>query len=97
MYVNLLETRHENLADNPLQSAEVAQVKVVRGSDAYHEAMLKEPVSLWNTRSLLLMCCLLLGCFCQTMSKICSHPSDVSLLTEYRRLRWISLRWSHCQ
>jgi MFS family permease len=30
--------------------------------------MIKEPVSLLNTRSLLLMACLLLGCFCQTMN-----------------------------
>lgn len=60
----------DKLADKPPQSSDVAQVKTVKGSDAYHEALLKEPVSLRSGRSMLLMACLLLGCFCQTMSTL---------------------------
>ncbi len=56
------------LADNVLKSADVAQVKVVKGSDAYHEALIKEPPRLLDGRSMLLMACLLCGCFCQTVN-----------------------------
>lgn len=48
--------------------AEVAKVKVVKGSDAFNEALLKEKPDLKNATTLTLLACLLLGCFCQTMN-----------------------------
>jgi MFS family permease len=46
----------------------VAEVKVVKGSGAYNEALITEKPSLMNPRTLLLFLCCLLGFFCQTMN-----------------------------
>jgi MFS family permease len=46
----------------------VAEVKVVKGSGAYNEALIAERPSIMNARTLLLFLCTLLGFFCQTMN-----------------------------
>ncbi|KAK5170400.1 uncharacterized protein LTR77_004987 [Saxophila tyrrhenica] len=51
-----------------LAEANVAEIKVLRGSEAYNEARLKESPSFRNLITWRLMGCLLLGCFCQTMN-----------------------------
>lgn len=48
--------------------ANVAEVKVVKGSEAYHEAIIKEKPSFSDAITWRLIGCLLLGCFCQTMN-----------------------------
>jgi hypothetical protein len=48
--------------------AQVVEVKVVKGSEAYNEALLKEPVKWTEGRQLVLFACLLVGFFCQTMN-----------------------------
>lgn len=46
----------------------VVEVKEVKGSEAYNEALLREPVSWTHPRSLQLFAILLVGFFCQTMN-----------------------------
>ncbi|ETN37750.1 uncharacterized protein HMPREF1541_07373 [Cyphellophora europaea CBS 101466] len=46
----------------------VVEVKQVKGSEAYNEASLKEPVSWTHPRQLLLFAALIIGFFCQTMN-----------------------------
>lgn len=46
----------------------VIETKTIRGSTAYNEALIKEPVSLRNPMAIKLLFCLLLGCFAQTMN-----------------------------
>lgn len=48
--------------------ADVAEVKVVKGSEAYNEALIKEAPRLSHPTTLKLFGCLLLGCFAQTMN-----------------------------
>lgn len=43
-------------------------IKVITGSDAYTEALMKEPPKILNWTTIRLIGCLLLGCFCQTMN-----------------------------
>ncbi|CAK1358420.1 Lactose permease [Cercospora beticola] len=50
------------------KEAGLVQVKVVKGSDAFHEAKAKEPTPFLHPVTLRLIGCLLLGCFCQTMN-----------------------------
>lgn len=58
------------LTKRPSQ-ADVAEIKVVKGSEAYNEALIKEAPQLWNATTWKLFGCLILGCFAQTMV---SHP-----------------------
>nr|OQO20528.1 hypothetical protein B0A51_11502 [Rachicladosporium sp. CCFEE 5018] len=51
-----------------VDSGDVAEVKVVRGSEAYNEALLKERPPFWNIHTWKLIGCVLLGCFCLTMN-----------------------------
>ena len=46
---------------------DVAEVKVLSGSEAYNEALIKEAPPLWHWTTWKLFGCLLLGCFAQTM------------------------------
>lgn len=57
------DKHHQNPEKKP-----VVDIKVITGSDAYTEALLKEPPQILNPRTLALIGCLLLGCFCQTMN-----------------------------
>lgn len=50
------------------KEAGLVQVKVVKGSDAFHEAKAKEPTPFLHPVTIRLIGCLLLGCFCQTMN-----------------------------
>ena len=50
------------------RQANIVEVKVVKGSEAYNEALLKERPSLSKAGTWRLIGCLLLGCFCQTMN-----------------------------
>ncbi|KAI5362855.1 Putative major facilitator, sugar transporter, major facilitator superfamily [Septoria linicola] len=50
------------------KEAGLVHLRVVKGSEAYHEAKLKEPPRLMHPVTLRLIGCLLLGCFCQTMN-----------------------------
>lgn len=50
------------------QYNKVTEVKVIKGSGAYNEAIFKERPSLFDPTSLLLLLCTLLGFFCQTMN-----------------------------
>jgi len=47
---------------------DVAEVKIVKGSGAYNEAILTEKPKILNRTTLLLFLCTLLGFFCQTMN-----------------------------
>jgi len=51
-----------------IDSTDVAEVKVVKGSEAYNEALIKAAPPLWNWTTWKLFGCLLLGCFAQTMN-----------------------------
>ncbi|KAK3618566.1 hypothetical protein LTR56_024558 [Elasticomyces elasticus] len=51
-----------------LVEANLAEVKVVKGSEAYAEALLKEKPSLSSFVTWKLIGCLLIGCFCQTVN-----------------------------
>ncbi|KXT08497.1 hypothetical protein AC579_8615 [Pseudocercospora musae] len=46
----------------------LVHMRVVKGSEAFHEAQLKEPATIFHPTTLRLIGCLLLGCFCQTMN-----------------------------
>jgi hypothetical protein len=59
--------------NTPLQS-DVAEVKVVKGSEAYNEALIKEAPPLWHWTTWKLFGCLLLGCFAQTMVSNSLYP-----------------------
>ncbi|KAM0715174.1 hypothetical protein Q7P37_009639 [Cladosporium fusiforme] len=50
------------------ETADVADIKVVKGSEAYNEALIKEAPQLWHPTTWKLIGCLLLGCFAQTMN-----------------------------
>lgn len=50
------------------ESPQVEQVKVIKGSEAFHEALLKEKPQFLHPRLLLLLLCTLLGFSCQTMN-----------------------------
>ncbi|KAL2430675.1 Lactose permease [Exophiala dermatitidis] len=56
----------------PVQSIDktkdVVEVREVKGSEAYNEALLKEPVPLTHPRTLMLFGALMIGFFCQTMN-----------------------------
>lgn len=51
-----------------LCQANVVEIKVLAGSEAFNEALLKEKPSFANATTWRLIGCLLLGCFCQTMN-----------------------------
>ncbi|KAK4500970.1 hypothetical protein PRZ48_006776 [Zasmidium cellare] len=46
----------------------VLETKTIKGSTAYNEALIKEPVNLRSPMTIRLLLCLLLGCFAQTMN-----------------------------
>ncbi|OCT54193.1 Lactose permease [Cladophialophora carrionii] len=50
------------------EGPQVDQVKVIKGSEAFHEALLKEKPRFLHPRLLLLLLCTLLGFSCQTMN-----------------------------
>ncbi|KAM3424023.1 hypothetical protein BST61_g11426 [Cercospora zeina] len=50
------------------KEAGLVQTRVVKGSDAFHEAKAKEPTPMLHPITLRLIGCLLLGCFAQTMN-----------------------------
>ncbi|EME41001.1 hypothetical protein DOTSEDRAFT_74520 [Dothistroma septosporum NZE10] len=50
------------------KGTDVAEVKVVRGSEAFNAALIEEPTRPWDPMTWRLIGCLLLGCFCQTMN-----------------------------
>lgn len=50
------------------KNVDVAEVKVVKGSEAFHEAMIQQPPALLSPRSILLFACILVGFLCQTMN-----------------------------
>lgn len=50
------------------ERSDVVEVKVVKGSEAFNEALLVEKPSLTNPTTILLILCTLLGFFCQTMN-----------------------------
>ncbi|OAP60721.1 hypothetical protein AYL99_05723 [Fonsecaea erecta] len=50
------------------KSKDVIEVKEVRGSEAFNEALIQEDVPLLDPRTLRLFACLLIGFFCQTMN-----------------------------
>ena len=52
---------------NTTLQSDVAEVKSVKGSEAYNEALIKETPQLWSWTTWKLFGCLLLGCFAQTM------------------------------
>lgn len=45
---------------------DVAQIKVVKGNEAFNQAMIKEPPKAWSKRSLILYLCSFVGFFCST-------------------------------
>ena len=47
---------------------DVANIKVIKGSEAFNEALIKEPPSFRNGTTVILLGCLLMGCFCQTVN-----------------------------
>lgn len=47
---------------------QVVEVREIKGSEAYNEALLKEPVSWTQPRQLLLFCAMLVGFLCQTLN-----------------------------
>lgn len=51
-----------------VQNIDVAEVKVVKGSEAFHEAKVQEPPKLLHPQSQLLFLCVLVGFCCQTMN-----------------------------
>ncbi|EXJ77744.1 hypothetical protein A1O3_09973 [Capronia epimyces CBS 606.96] len=55
-------------ADSIYTGKDVVEVKEVKGSEAFNEAVIKEPVPLTHPRTVLLFCALLIGFFCQTMN-----------------------------
>jgi len=57
----------EKDAHTPVE-IEVANVKVAKGSGAFHEALLKENPGLFHPRIMLLFACTLVGFCCQTMN-----------------------------
>jgi hypothetical protein len=59
---------HYRLGSLETNYSQVVAVREVQGSDAYNEALLKEPVQLSNPRTLLLFLALLVGFLCQTMN-----------------------------
>lgn len=62
-----LSNGRDTLLTLPTQADDV-NVRVVRGSDAFNEALIKEKPQ-WNAAiTWKLIACLLLGCFCQTMN-----------------------------
>ncbi|OCT51817.1 Lactose permease [Cladophialophora carrionii] len=50
------------------KTKDVVEVKELKGSEAYNEALLQESVPLTHPRTLQLFACLLIGFFCQTMN-----------------------------
>ena len=56
------------MTEDMLIYLQVVEVKEVKGSEAYNEALLQEPVPLTNPRTMLLFLALLVGFFCQTMN-----------------------------
>ncbi|KAK5128248.1 hypothetical protein LTR85_002915 [Meristemomyces frigidus] len=63
-----MSEKFEHQTDMVEKHDEVVAVKVVKGSEAFTEARLKDPVQIWNATTWRLVGCLLLGCFCQTMN-----------------------------
>ncbi|KAK5108879.1 hypothetical protein LTR62_007769 [Meristemomyces frigidus] len=51
-----------------LAEANIANIKIIKGSEVYAEALLKEKPSLASAATWQLIGCLLLGCFCQTVN-----------------------------
>lgn len=58
----------ETLEHSTNEPSAVLETKTIKGSTAYNEALIKEPVSLRNPMAIKLLGCLLLGCFAQTMN-----------------------------
>ncbi len=66
---------------NTYLQADVAEVKVVAGSEAYNEALIKEAPPLWHWTTWKLFGCLLLGCFAQTMVSNSLHLISATAFT----------------
>jgi len=71
------------LANTNLQ-ADVAEVKVVAGSEAYNEALIKEAPPLWHWTTWKLFGCLLLGCFAKTMVSESLHLISSTVIATSR-------------
>ena len=63
-----LSTATPSLTSSVQSDVNVAEVKVVKGDEAFQEAITKESPPIWNMTTWKLLGCLLLGCFCQTMN-----------------------------
>jgi len=50
------------------KNKDIVEVMEVRGTEAYHEAKIKEPVPLLHARTLMLWAAMSIGFFCQTMN-----------------------------
>ena len=57
----------DKLTTHPTQTG-LVEVKVIKGSEAYTEAYIKEKPSWSSLTTWRLIGCLLLGCFCQTVN-----------------------------
>jgi hypothetical protein len=44
------------------------ETKVIKGNEAFNEAMFKEDPKPWTKQQILLYCCSLIGFFCSTMN-----------------------------
>nr|OQO16755.1 hypothetical protein B0A51_15710 [Rachicladosporium sp. CCFEE 5018] len=64
----LQEKAATSAVEKIIDSSDVAEVKVVKGGEAYNEALIKERPPFWNMHTFKLIGCILLGCFCQTMN-----------------------------
>lgn len=65
---------------NTILQTDVAEVKVLSGSEAYNEALIKEAPPLWHWTTWKLFGCLLLGCFAQTMVSISLHLNPATAI-----------------
>lgn len=65
--LNYSHARCRRESVNKISKADVAEIKVVKGSEAYNEALIKEAPQLWHPTTWKLFGCLILGCFAQTM------------------------------
>jgi len=55
-------------ATDLMKNIDVAEIKTVKGSEAFHEAKIQEAPSLLHPRSILLFLCIFVGFLCQTMN-----------------------------
>ncbi|TAQ89898.1 hypothetical protein B7494_g1774 [Chlorociboria aeruginascens] len=52
--------------EHQVYEKDVAQVKVIKGGEAFNQAMIAEPPRTWSRRSLILYACSIVGFFCST-------------------------------